>query len=120
MNDSKLKSGIYAVGKNQADWKIGAFTEQFLSDLHGAVTWSIMKEMLKDLVSNYKDASIQTIVPLFIRRDAVKRLRTMQAPVAAEGINEADASTGSRTKPISRRNGDDEQDKTYGADLIYW
>ena len=122
MNDSKLQLGNNAVSKNQSDWNVDTITEQIWSDLNGAVTRSVIQEMLLEVIPGYEKARIRTYVPIFIRRDTIKRLQTLQAPIASPGINEADASTESPTKsdPSSSRNAYDEQEETIGTGLIHW
>jgi hypothetical protein len=90
--------------------------------LNGAVTRSIIQEMLLEVIPGYENVRIRTYVPIFIRRDAIKRLQTLQAPIASPGINEADASTESQTNsdPSSSRNAYDEQEETIGTGLIHW
>ncbi len=122
MKESKLKVGNSAVSKNQTDWPIDTITEQIWNELNGAVTRSTIHEVLTEVVANYENARIQTFVPIFVRRDAVKRLRAMRVPIASPGINEADSSTESQinSDPSSSRNAYDEQDKTNGTGLIHW
>ena len=87
MKESKLKVGNSAVSKNQTDYPIDIITELIWNDLNGAVTRSTIQEVLAEVVPNYEHVRIQTFVPIFVRRDAVKRLRAMQVPIASPGIN---------------------------------
>jgi hypothetical protein len=122
MKESKLKVGNSAVSKYQTDWPIDTITEQIWNELNGAVTRSTINKVLTEVVPNYENARIQTFVPIFVRRDAVKRLRAMRVPIASPGINEADSSTESpiNSDPSSSRNAYDEQDKTNDTGFIHW
>ncbi|MFN2187292.1 MAG: three-helix bundle dimerization domain-containing protein [Candidatus Promineifilaceae bacterium] len=80
MNESELKSVSNEYGKTQTDWNVDAIIEQILSDLNGYFTSTTIQEVLEEVIPKYEGARIQTYVPIFIRRDAVKQLRSMQAP----------------------------------------
>jgi hypothetical protein len=124
MNESELKSGSNEDGKTQTDWNVNAIVEQVFGDLHGTVTRSTIQEVLKDVVHNYEGARIQTYVPIFIRRDVVNQLKSMQAPFASPGMVIDEANTRNESQANSDlsplRNASDEQDKTIGTGLIHW
>lgn len=122
MNDSELQLATNTLSEHQNDWDVETITEQIWSDLNGAVNRSVIQEMLLEVIPGYENVRIRTYVPIFIRRDAIKRLRATRAPIASPGINEADASTESRTNsdPSSSRNAYDEQEETIGTGLIHW
>jgi hypothetical protein len=117
MNDSESKMGNYADEKTQAEWDVDSITEQILSDMNGAFTRSIVQEVLEEIVPNYEDARVQSFVPIFIRRDVVERLRTMQTTIASPLVNDATESQAS-PDPASSSNVDNELDKAIGTDLI--
>jgi hypothetical protein len=87
-----------AVGETQLDWDVETIAEEILTELNGAVPRSTIQEVLNDVVPKYEEAPLQTYVPIFIRRDAVDRLRSMQTPVASPVSSETNASTGSQTR----------------------
>jgi hypothetical protein len=122
MNDSKSKLGNCADNKTQVDWDVDSITEQIWSDLKGVFTRSKIQDVLKEVIPRYEEARVQTFVPIFIRRDAVSRLRSMQTPVASPVLSEANASTGSQTRSglASSSSANDDQDTTKGAGLIQW
>jgi len=64
-----------------------------LSELIGSVSRSTVQEVIKDVAWNYEGAHIQAFVPIFIRRDAIIRLRVMLAEFELKetGMNEAGA-----------------------------
>ena len=121
MNESELKLGNNAVSKTQADWNVDTIAEQIFSDLNGAFTRSKIQEVLKEVVPKYESARIQLYVPIFIRRDAVNQLKSMQTPYAAPGvaISEANARNGSRANsdPSPCRIVRDEQDRRISTAL---
>jgi hypothetical protein len=124
MNESELKLGNNAVSKTQADWNVDTIAEQIFSDLNGSFTLSTIQEVLKEVIPKYASARIQIYVPIFIRRDAVNQLKSMQAPYAAPDMarNAAAAKNGSQASsgPSQRRVDGDEQDKTTDTGLINW
>ena len=98
MNESDLKSGNNGVNKTLADWDVDTIVEQIFSDLNGALARSEIQEILKEVIRKYESARIQIYVPIFIRRDTVNQLKSMQIPFATPGmaINEADTRNGNR------------------------
>jgi hypothetical protein len=79
MNESDLKSGINGVNKTLADWDVDTIVEQIWNDLKGAVARSVIQDVLVEVVPRYEEARLQTFDPIFIRRDAVQRLRILQS-----------------------------------------
>ena len=79
MNESDLKSGNNGVNRTQTDWVVDTIVEQIWKDLNGAVPRSVIQDVLVEVVPRYEKARIQTFVPIFIRRDAVQRLRILQS-----------------------------------------
>ena len=71
------------LSKTQGEWSIETVSEQILRELNGTVSLATIREVLKEVVPNYESARIQTYVPIFIQRDAIKRLKSMAAPDAA-------------------------------------
>jgi hypothetical protein len=122
MSDCRSKLVNCADNKTQVDWDEDSITEQIWSDLKGVVTHLTIQEVLKEVIPRYEEARIQTFVPIFIRRDAVDRLRSMQTPLASPDFSKANASTGSRTSSglASSRTANDDQDTIRGAGLIQW
>ena len=79
--------------QERSDWNVETITEQIWSGLNGAVTRSAIQETLRAVIPRYEDARIHTFVPIFIRRDAIIRLRAATAPFDSKetGMNEAGA-----------------------------
>jgi len=92
VNQNDLKSGNNAVIKNQGDWNVETITEQIFGDLNGAITRSEIQEILKKVIPKYESARIQIYVPIFIRRDTINELKSMQTPFTTPDMatNEAD------------------------------
>ena len=78
MKEYELTASNDVVDQKQTDLDVDTIAEQIWSDLNGAATRSVIQETLKEVVPRYKNARIQTFVPIFIRRDAVERLQTFQ------------------------------------------
>jgi len=83
MADSELKLRNDSVSKNKTDWDIDKIANEILHDLNGSFSLSIIQETLVEVIPRYESAPIQIFVPIFIRREAVKRLQAMQAHFAA-------------------------------------
>lgn len=75
------------------DWNVDTITEQIWIDLNGAFTRSAIQETLRVVIPRYEKARIHSFVPIFIRRDAIIRLREATAPFDSKemGMNEAGA-----------------------------
>ena len=99
-----------------------SITEQIWSELNGSVLRSKIQEVQTEVIPRYEEAQIHTFVPIFIHRDAVNRLRSMQTPDDSPVISEANASTRSHTRsgPASSRTANDDQDTTKGAGPLKW
>lgn len=83
MANSELKLRNNSVSNNKTDWNIDKIANEILHDLNGSVSLSIIQETLMEVIPWYESALIQKYVPIFIRREAVKRLQAMQAHFAA-------------------------------------
>ena len=79
MNESEVELGENAVYRIQGDWDVDTVTEQIFGELNGTVARSTIQEVIKDVIPKYEGAPVQTFVPIFIRRDAVDKLKAMQA-----------------------------------------
>jgi hypothetical protein len=103
MDRSGCKSVNDTLSKTQGEWSIETVSEQILRELNGTVSLATILKVLKEVVPNYERARIQTYVPIFIHRDAIKRLNSMVAPDAAPGTTtcEAVASSASQTSSHS-------------------
>ena len=103
MADSELKLRNDSENKNNTDWNIDKIANEILSDLNGSVTLSVIQETLEQVIPRYESARIQTYVPIFIRREAVKRMQIMQASFTASEmeINQSEAWIDIRTSSDS-------------------
>jgi len=79
MNESEVELGENAVYRIQGDWDVDTVTEQIFVELNGTAARSTIQEVIKDVFPKYEGAPVQTFVPIFIRRDAVDKLKAMQA-----------------------------------------
>jgi hypothetical protein len=68
-----------SIDQDKVDWDINKIANEILRDLNGAVPLADIQETLEWVIPRYESARIHTYVPIFIRREAVKRLKTMQA-----------------------------------------
>lgn len=82
-------------------WDIETIVEQIWRDLNGSFPRAEIHEALKDIIPKYEKARIQTFVPILIRRDAAKRLKSMRARSTSPGmgVDEATKSYESLAKP---------------------
>jgi len=83
MSQSDSKSGNNGVVRTPGDWDVETIIAQIRRDLNGNVSSSMIQEVLNEVIPKYKSARIQAFVPIFIHRDVVKLLKSMQVPVAA-------------------------------------
>lgn len=79
MKDFESKLENDPINKDKVDWDLHKIADQILCDLNGSVPLSVIQETLEQVAPKYESARIQTFVPIFIRREAVKRLKTRQA-----------------------------------------
>ena len=85
MNGSKSRNGNSAIASSNPGWDVETLIEQVWNDLGGAVTQSTVRQVLAQVMPRYENARIQTYVPIFLRKETVKRLRAGMAQVAADG-----------------------------------
>ena len=71
-------SGNNGVVRTPDDLDVETIIAQIRRDLNGSVTRSMIQEVLYEVIPKYESARIQTFVPIFIHRDAVKRLNSRQ------------------------------------------
>jgi hypothetical protein len=103
MNQSDSSSVDNGIIRTPGDWDVEAIIAQIRRDLNGSVTLSMIQEVFNEVIPKYESARIQTFVPIFIHRDAVKRLKSMPAPDAPPGtaIYEGGARNGSHASSHS-------------------
>jgi hypothetical protein len=121
MEHSDLSSANNKVIKSQDNWKVDTIANQIFRELSGTTTLSTIKEVLNEVIPKYENARIQMFVPIFIRRDTINQLKSMQALYLASAmtISGADEKNESRANsdPSARRIDRDEQDKAIGTAL---
>ena len=127
MKEMELESGNNSVANFERDWDVETIIRQILSDMNGAVRRSTIQEVLKEIIPKYEGVKVQIYVPIFIHRDAIKRLKSRRENFAASdmalsaiALNEADKGNNDQTNfeslhKITR----DEQSKTIGAELAH-
>jgi hypothetical protein len=81
MNDLEPKMGTGAMASADREWDEEAFVEQIWNDLDGMVTRSAIRQVLTEIIPRYESAHVQTFVPIFVRKEAVERLRSGLAEV---------------------------------------
>ena len=122
MDQSDSKSGNNGFVSTPDDWDVGTIVEQIQCDLNGSVTLSMIQEVLDEVIPKYKSARIQTFVPIFIHRDAVKQLKSLQVPIAAPVTTTHETGAGNGSRAISQSSPDRidhvKQDKTAVASSI--
>jgi hypothetical protein len=127
MKEMELESGNNSVANFERDWDVETIIKQILSDMNGAVRRSTIQEVLKDIIPKYEGARVQIYVPIFIHRDAIKRLKstpenfdTPDMALSDLAPNEADERNNDQTNFESlRRIFRDEQSKTISAGLAH-
>jgi hypothetical protein len=127
MKEMELESGKNGLANFERDWDVETIIKQILSDMNGAVRRSTIQEVLKDIIPKYEGARVQIYVPIFIHRDAIKRLKSIPASAVASdmaisdiALNEADEINNDQTNFESlRRIFRDEQSKTISAGLAH-
>ena len=70
-------SGNNGVVRTLGDWDVETIVAKLRRDLDDSVTHSEIQEVLDEVIPKYKSARIQTFVPIFIHRDAVRQLKSM-------------------------------------------
>ena len=100
MADSELKLRNDSESKNNTDWDIDIIANEILHDLNGSVSLSIIQETLMEVIPRYESALIKKYVPIFIRREAVKRLQAMQAHFAAPEMEIHESEAGLIVEPV--------------------
>ena len=123
MYRSSCESVNNTLSKTQGEWSIETVREQILRELNGTVSLATILEVLKEVVPNYESARIQTFVPIFIHRDAIKRLKSVAASDAAPGAATYEAAARSVSQASSHSSSGsvdhDEQDQIAGTSSIH-
>ena len=87
MNESDLNSGNNGGIRNQADWVVDAIVEQIWNDLNGTTSRSEIRKVITEVASLYEDVRITTYVPIFLRRDVLRRFSQYQRTMVDESKN---------------------------------
>jgi hypothetical protein len=87
MNESDLNSGNNGVIRNQADWVVDAIVEQIWNDLNGTTSRLDIRKVITELAPLYEDVRITTYVPIFLRRDVLRRFSQYQRAMVDESKN---------------------------------
>ena len=87
MNESDLNSGNNGVIRNQADWVVDAIVEQIWNDLNGTTSRLDIRKVITELAPLYEDVRITTYVPIFLRRDVLRRFSQYQRAMVVESKN---------------------------------
>jgi predicted transcriptional regulator len=67
--------GNIGINRDQPDLDIVPLMQQIWNDLGGTVTQSAILQEVKKIIPQYESATIRTYIPIFVRRETVKRLR---------------------------------------------
>lgn len=84
MNEVEPKLGTGAMASADRNWDEGALVDQIWNDLDGRVTRSAIRRVLTEIIPRYESAHVQTYVPIFVRKEAVERLRSGLAEVSPD------------------------------------
>jgi hypothetical protein len=89
MNESDLNSGNNGVNRTQSDWvvDIEAVIEQIWNDLDGTTSYSEIRRVITEVAPLYDDVRITTYVPIFLRRDVLRRFSQYQRAMVDESKN---------------------------------
>ena len=69
------------------NWNLDDLVEKVIEDLGGKVPDYRIREVVLDLASGYQDATVQTFVPILIRRQAVERLQAESRAILSNSGN---------------------------------
>lgn len=94
MNERKSHPGNRDGQEDRGRLDVDGLTEQLFAGLNGLVPRMTIQEVLNQVVAEYASARIQTYVPIFVRRDAESRLRSMAGPRPSSDAPIAEASAG--------------------------
>ena len=87
MKDGGSRPAINAPvdGKSQIDTE--AVIEQIWNDLNGTTSRADIRKVITELAPLYEDVRITTYVPIFLRRDVLRRFSQYQRAMGAESKN---------------------------------
>jgi DNA-binding SARP family transcriptional activator len=80
--ESQLVTDALAESKSKVD--IEAVIEQIWNDLDGTTSRSEIRKVITELAPLYEDVRITTYVPIFLRRDVLRRFSQYQRAMVAE------------------------------------
>ena len=75
MNETKLDN----MNAKTASWNKEIVIDQIWKEFYGIATRSAIEQVISNIALKYEDARIKTYIPIFVHREAVKRLRAEQA-----------------------------------------
>ena len=84
MNEAQPNMGSGAITSADRQPDEESFVEQIWNDLGGMVSRSAIRQVLTEIIPRYESAPVQTYVPIFVRKEAVERLRSGLAEVSPD------------------------------------
>lgn len=85
MNEADPKMGTGGIASANRNWDVEALVDQIWNDLDGMVSQLAIRQVLAEIIPKYESAHVQTYVPIFVRKEAVERLRSGLAEVPPDG-----------------------------------
>ena len=84
MNSRSLETDDGAIAKDLLDLDVESIVEQVWNDLQGVVDRPAIRYEIGEVIPAFAGARIRTYVPIFVRRNTVRRLRARIARVTLE------------------------------------
>ena len=97
MDETRLELDVAATNDARADWTVDTIADRIFRGCNGSVTRETLLQIVKQVAPRYEDARIQTFVPIFIQRDVMNELFTMQETVAPPGVGIEEVHQSERT-----------------------
>ena len=87
MKDVEPQPTTDALVESKSKVDIEAVIEQIWNDLNGTTSRSEIRKVITELAPLYEDVRITTYVPIFLRRDVLRRFSQYQRAMVAESNN---------------------------------
>ena len=84
MKDVEPQPTTDALVENKSKVDIEALIEQIWNDLNGTTSYSEIRRVITELAPLYEGVRITTYVPIFLRRDVLRRFSQNQRAIVAE------------------------------------
>jgi hypothetical protein len=87
MKDVEPQPTTDALVESKSKVDMEAVIEQIWNDLNGTTSRSEIRKVITELAPLYEDVRITTYVPIFLRRDVLRRFSQYQRAMVAESKN---------------------------------